>query len=70
MTGQGPDSPGRMGIGPCGGSQPAAYKPRSASRDMAGRIEREIQYLQLLRHPHIIKLYEKVQIGANVHVVP
>ena len=25
-------------------------------RDMAGRIEREIQYLQLLRHPHIIKL--------------
>ena len=26
------------------------------SRDMAGRIEREIQYLQLLRHPHIIKL--------------
>lgn len=28
------------------------------SRDMAGRVEREIQYLQLLRHPHIIKLYE------------
>lgn len=28
------------------------------TRDMAGRIEREIQYLQLLRHPHIIKLYE------------
>lgn len=27
------------------------------TRDMAGRIEREIQYLQLLRHPHIIKLY-------------
>ena len=27
------------------------------SRDMAGRVEREIQYLQLLRHPHIIKLY-------------
>lgn len=27
------------------------------ARDMAGRIEREIQYLQLLRHPHIIKLY-------------
>jgi len=26
------------------------------SRDMAGRVEREIQYLQLLRHPHIIKL--------------
>jgi carbon catabolite-derepressing protein kinase len=27
------------------------------SRDMMGRVEREIQYLQLLRHPHIIKLY-------------
>lgn len=26
------------------------------TRDMAGRIEREIQYIQLLRHPHIIKL--------------
>lgn len=26
------------------------------ARDMQGRIEREIQYLQLLRHPHIIKL--------------
>ena len=25
-------------------------------RDMQGRVEREIQYLQLLRHPHIIKL--------------
>lgn len=30
------------------------------SRDMAGRIDREIQYLQLLRHPHIIKLYVSV----------
>jgi carbon catabolite-derepressing protein kinase len=26
------------------------------SRDMQGRVEREIAYLQLLRHPHIIKL--------------
>ena len=30
------------------------------SRDMAGRVEREIEYLQLLRHPHIIKLYDTV----------
>lgn len=30
------------------------------SRDMVGRVEREIQYLQLLRHPHIIKLYAHV----------
>jgi hypothetical protein len=29
---------------------------RIISRDMAGRVEREIEYLQLLRHPHIIKL--------------
>ena len=27
------------------------------NRDMAGRVEREIAYLQLLRHPHIIKLF-------------
>ena len=33
------------------------------TRDMAGRIEREIQYLQLLRHPHIIKLYVKISIS-------
>jgi carbon catabolite-derepressing protein kinase len=32
-------------------------RKRLVTRDMAGRIEREIQYLQLLRHPHIIKLY-------------
>lgn len=32
-------------------------RKKLVTRDMAGRIEREIQYLQLLRHPHIIKLY-------------
>lgn len=31
-------------------------RKKLVTRDMAGRIEREIQYLQLLRHPHIIKL--------------
>ena len=35
------------------------------SRDMAGRVEREIQYLQLLRHPHIIKLYVEQQIDRT-----
>lgn len=35
------------------------------SRDMAGRVEREIQYLQLLRHPHIIKLYEIWRTNRN-----
>lgn len=33
------------------------------SRDMVGRVEREIQYLQLLRHPHIIKLLVPVHPG-------
>jgi carbon catabolite-derepressing protein kinase len=31
-------------------------RKKLVTRDMAGRIEREISYLQLLRHPHIIKL--------------
>ena len=31
-------------------------RKKLVNRDMAGRVEREIQYLQLLRHPHIIKL--------------
>ncbi|KAL8657226.1 MAG: hypothetical protein Q9226_002121 [Calogaya cf. arnoldii] len=39
------------------------------SRDMAGRVEREIQYLQLLRHPHIIKLYTVITTGADIVMV-
>jgi carbon catabolite-derepressing protein kinase len=35
------------------------------SKDMAGRVEREIQYLQLLRHPHIIKLYVDLDLLGN-----
>lgn len=31
-------------------------RKKLVSRDMAGRVEREIEYLTLLRHPHIIKL--------------
>ena len=38
------------------------------SRDMVGRVEREIQYLQLLRHPHIIKLYEKQPIACTSRI--
>lgn len=37
------------------------------SRDMVGRVEREIQYLQLLRHPHIIKLYELARVEECYH---
>lgn len=39
------------------------------TRDMAGRIEREIQYLQLLRHPHIIKLYTVITTPSEIVMV-
>ncbi|KAF2095469.1 Pkinase-domain-containing protein [Rhizodiscina lignyota] len=39
------------------------------TRDMAGRIEREIQYLQLLRHPHIIKLYTVIPTPTEIIMV-
>jgi carbon catabolite-derepressing protein kinase len=39
------------------------------SRDMAGRVEREIQYLQLLRHPHIIKLYTVIMNKQDIIMV-
>jgi len=39
------------------------------TRDMAGRIEREIQYLQLLRHPHIIKLYTVITSPSEIIMV-
>ncbi|KAK0102496.1 Protein kinase [Cadophora gregata] len=39
------------------------------SRDMAGRVEREIEYLQLLRHPHIIKLYTVIKTQLEIIMV-
>ncbi|KAL3476839.1 kinase-like domain-containing protein [Aspergillus californicus] len=39
------------------------------SRDMIGRVEREIQYLQLLRHPHIIKLYTVISTKTDIIMV-
>lgn len=39
------------------------------SRDMVGRVEREIEYLQLLRHPHIIKLYTVIKTSAEIIMV-
>ncbi|KAK4973464.1 Protein kinase [Elasticomyces elasticus] len=39
------------------------------TRDMAGRIEREIQYLQLLRHPHIIKLFTVITTPSDICMV-
>ncbi|TPX36190.1 hypothetical protein SmJEL517_g01607 [Synchytrium microbalum] len=42
---------------------------RIASMDMVGRIKREIQYLKLLRHPHIIKLYEVITTPTDIIMV-
>ncbi|KAI0134486.1 Pkinase-domain-containing protein [Xylariales sp. AK1849] len=39
------------------------------SRDMVGRVEREIEYLQLLRHPHIIKLYTVIKTHTEIIMV-
>lgn len=39
------------------------------SRDMQGRVEREIEYLQLLRHPHIIKLYTVIKTPTEIIMV-
>jgi carbon catabolite-derepressing protein kinase len=44
-------------------------RKKLVTRDMAGRIEREIQYLQLLRHPHIIKLYTVITTPTEIIMV-
>lgn len=44
-------------------------RKKLVTRDMAGRIEREIQYLQLLRHPHIIKLYTVITTPNDIIMV-
>lgn len=36
------------------------------NNDMAFRVEREIQYLKLLRHPHIIKLFEVITTPSDI----
>lgn len=40
-----------------------------AKSDMQGRIEREISYLRLLRHPHIIKLYDVIKSKDEIIMV-
>ncbi|TKY87638.1 hypothetical protein EX895_003219 [Sporisorium graminicola] len=40
-----------------------------SSLDMGGRVKREIQYLKLLRHPHIIKLYEVITTPTDIIMV-
>jgi carbon catabolite-derepressing protein kinase len=36
---------------------------------MNARVKREIQYLKVLRHPHIIKLYEVITTPTDVIMV-
>ncbi|CAK9441811.1 uncharacterized protein LODBEIA_P56790 [Lodderomyces beijingensis] len=40
-----------------------------AKSDMQGRVEREISYLRLLRHPHIIKLYDVIKSKEDIIMV-
>lgn len=44
-------------------------RSKLVTRDMAGRIEREIQYLTLLRHPHIIKLFTVITTPKEIVMV-
>ncbi|KAI8989339.1 kinase-like domain-containing protein [Pilobolus umbonatus] len=44
-------------------------RKKIASMDMGGRVKREIQYLKLLRHPHIIKLYEVITTPTDIIMV-
>ncbi|KAK0553381.1 Protein kinase [Tilletia horrida] len=44
-------------------------KRKISAMDMGGRVKREIQYLKLLRHPHIIKLYEVISTPTDIIMV-
>lgn len=40
-----------------------------AKSDMQGRVEREISYLRLLNHPHIIKLFDVIKTNDDIIMV-
>ncbi|KAG0222468.1 Protein kinase [Mortierella sp. GBA43] len=44
-------------------------KNKVVNHDMFARVKREIQYLKLLRHPHIIKLYEVISTPTSIYMV-
>ncbi|KAG0368647.1 kinase-like domain-containing protein [Gamsiella multidivaricata] len=44
-------------------------KNKVVNQDMFARVKREIQYLKLLRHPHIIKLYEVISTPTSIYMV-
>lgn len=38
-------------------------------QDMVARVKREIRFLRLFRHPHIIKLYEIITTPTDILLV-
>jgi serine/threonine protein kinase len=44
-------------------------RKKISSMDMVGKIRREIQYLKLLRHPHIIRLYEVITTPTDLFLI-
>ena len=44
-------------------------KEKLQSMEICGKVRREVQYLKLLRHPHIIKLYEVISTPTDVFMV-
>jgi serine/threonine protein kinase len=44
-------------------------KKKIATAEMSDRVQREIQYLGMLQHPHIIKLYDVTQTTDSIVMV-
>jgi len=44
-------------------------RKKIASMDMAHKVRREIQFLKLFRHPHIIKLYEVITTPTDIFMI-
>lgn len=44
-------------------------RKKIVNMELAGRVKREIQYLKVLRHPHIIKLYEVLTTPRDIIMV-
>ncbi|KDE08255.1 CAMK/CAMKL/AMPK protein kinase [Microbotryum lychnidis-dioicae p1A1 Lamole] len=44
-------------------------KRKISTAEMSSRVHREIQYLSLLRHPHIIKLYDVIAASNDIVMV-
>ncbi|GAA5892487.1 hypothetical protein JCM6882_005628 [Rhodosporidiobolus microsporus] len=44
-------------------------KRKISTAEMSNRVHREIQYLSLLRHPHIIKLYDVISTPTDIIMV-